>query len=130
MAAPTSSDTSQLEVIYSSREERVFLRDLVDEELQMAFDTWWTSMKVETKHAIVWKSSRHASAWRFFRHCAIAENGNPGVICIVCHQVLSHPSENGTSTMGKHLLTKSHKAKLNELTAKEVRLLTGAAGDE
>ena len=130
MASQTRADTSLLEVIYSAKEEHIFLRGLADEALQIAFDEWWSSMEVQTKHAIVWKNSRHASSWRFFRHCAIAENGCPGVICIVCHTVLTHPSENGTSTMGKHLLTKSHKAKLSELTVKEVDFLTGSAGDE
>jgi len=45
-------------------------------------------------------------------------------MCIVCHQVLRHPSEHGTSSMGKHLLAKPHIAKLNELTEAEVTELT------
>jgi len=52
------------------------------------------------------------------------ENGIPGIKCIKCHQVLRHPSEHGTSSMGKHLLAKAHIAKLNELTESEVTELT------
>jgi hypothetical protein len=130
MASSQSPDISSLEAMYSLTEQRVIVRDLTDVELQNTFDTWWDSLKVVTKNKIVWNSSRHASAWRFFKHCANAQTGSPGVICIVCYQVLTHPSENGTSTMGKHLLTKGHKAKLNELTENEVSLLTGKPTEE
>jgi len=58
------------------------------------------------------------------------ENGRPGIICIVCHQVLRHPSEHGTSSMGKHLLAKAHIAKLKELTESEVTGLTSSTVDE
>jgi len=58
------------------------------------------------------------------------ENGSPGIICIVCHQVLRHPSDHGTSSMGKHLLAKAHIAKLNELTESEVTELTSSTVDE
>jgi len=48
------------------------------------------------------------------------ENGSPGMIGIVSHQVLCHPSEHGTSSMGKHLLAKWHISKLNKFTESEV----------
>jgi len=51
-------------------------------------------------------------------------------MCIVCHQVLCHPSEHGTSSMGKHLLGKAHITKLNELTESEVTELTSSTVDE
>jgi len=57
-------------------------------------------------------------------HCRIEETGSPGIISIVCHQVLCHPSEHGTSSVGKHFLAKAHIAKLNELTELEVTELT------
>jgi len=60
----------------------------------------------------------------------MAENGSPGIKCIVGHQVLRHPSEHGTSSMGKHLLAKAHIAKLNELTESEVTELTSSTVDE
>jgi hypothetical protein len=58
------------------------------------------------------------------------ENGSPGIICIVCHQVLHHPSEHGTSSMGKHILAKAHIAKLNELTKSDVIELTSLTVNE
>lgn len=130
MSASESIDTSCLVEVRSARGDRVFVRDLTDETLQMAFDNWWKSMDVKTKHTIVWKTSRHAASWAYYKHCANAENGSPGIICIVCHQVLAHPSENGTSTMGKHLLTKVHTAKLSELTEQDRSLLTTATAGE
>jgi hypothetical protein len=53
-----------------------------------------------------------------------SEIGSPGIIFIVCHQVLPHPSEHWTTSMGKHWLTRVHIAKINELTASEVTILT------
>ena len=63
-------------------------------------------------------------------HCGIEETGSPGIICIVCHQVHRHPSEHGTSSVGKLLLAKAHIAKLNELTESEDTELTSSTVDE
>jgi hypothetical protein len=63
-------------------------------------------------------------------HCGIDENVSPGIICIVCLEVLRHTSEHGTSSMGKHCLAKPHIAKLNELTESEVTELTSSMVDE
>jgi hypothetical protein len=87
-------------------------------------------MNEGSKRPIAWNASRHAPSWRFYLHCRIEETGSPGIICIVCHQVLRHPSEHGTSSMGKHLLAKAHIAKLNELTDSEVTELTSTTVDE
>ena len=87
-------------------------------------------MYVETKTTIVWSGFQHAAAWRFYKYCTKTDNGCPCVICIVCHTVLVHPSENGTSTMVKHLQSKIHKAELNKLTESDVSLLAGTAGDK
>jgi hypothetical protein len=87
-------------------------------------------MNVGSKRPIALKNSRHAPSWQFYLHCGIEETGSPGIICIVCHQVLRHPSEHGTSSMGKHLLAKAHLAKLNELTESEVTELTSSTVDE
>jgi hypothetical protein len=54
------------------------------------------------------------------------DSGSPGIICIVCHQVLRRPSEHSTSLTGKHLLVKAHIAKLNKLTESEVSELTNS----
>jgi hypothetical protein len=130
MSETKSLNTSLLEVIISSKNEPVFIRDLSDLTLQTVFDAWWASVNVGSKWPIAWNNSRHAPSWRFYLHCGIEETGSPGIICIVCHQVLRHPSEHGTSSMGKHLLTKAHIAQLNELTVSEITQLTSSIVDE
>ena len=123
-------NTSLLEVMICSKTDRVFIRDLSDLTLQIIFDAWWASINKSSKQPIGWKNSRHPPSWRFYLHCGFEETGSPGIICIVCHQVLRHPSEHGTSSMGKHLLAKAHIAKLNELTESEVTELTSSMVDE
>jgi len=118
------------EVMISSKNERVFIRDLSDSTLQILFDAWWASMNVDSNRPIAWNNSRHAPSWRFYLHCGTEETGSAGIICIVCHQVLCHSSEHGTSSMGKHLLTKAHIAKLNELTESEGTQLTSSTVNE
>jgi hypothetical protein len=113
MANTKSLTTSLQEVMISSTNECVFIGDLFYLTLQIIFDAWWASMNVGSKQPIAWTKSRHAPSWQFYLHCGIQETGNPGIICIVCDQVLRHPSEYGTSSMGKHLLAKAHIAKLN-----------------
>jgi len=125
-----SLNTSLLEVIISSKNECVFIRDLSDLTLQIIFDAWWDSMHVGSNRLIAWNNSRPAPLWRFYLHRGMEENGSSGIICIVCHQVLRHPSEHGTSTMGKHFLAKAHIAKLNKLTESEVTELTSWTVDE
>jgi hypothetical protein len=114
----------------TSKNEIVFIRDLSDLTLQIIFDDSWALMNVGSKKPIAWKNSRHASSWRFYLHSGIEETGSPGIICIVCHQVLRHPSAHGTSSMGKHLLAKAHVAKFNELTASGVTKLTSLTVNE
>ena len=130
MSDSQSLNTSLLEVMISSKNKRGFVRDLSDLTLQIIFDAWWASMNVGSKRPIAWNNSRHAPSWRFYLHCGMEENGSPGIICIVCHLSLRHPSEHGTSSMGKHLLAKAHIAKLNELTESEVTELTSSTVDE
>jgi hypothetical protein len=81
-------------------------------------------MNEGSKRPIPWNNPRHAPSWEFYLHCRIEATGSPGIIFIVCHQVLRHPSEPGTRSMGKHWLTKPHIAMLNELTETEVTELT------
>jgi hypothetical protein len=121
---------SLLEVMISSKNDRVFIRDLSDITFQIIFDTWWASMNVGSKRRIAWNNSRHAPSWRFYLHHGIEESGCPGIICIVGHQVLRHPSQHRTSSMGQHLRAKAHLAKLNELTMSEVTELTSLMVDE
>jgi len=130
MSDSKSLNTSLPEVMISSNNELVFIRDSSDLTLQIIFDAWWASMNVDSKWTIAWKKSRHVPSWRFYLHCGIEETGSPGIICIVCHQVLCRPSEHGTNSMGKHFLAKAHIAKLNELTQPEVTALTNSTVDE
>jgi len=87
-------------------------------------------MNVGSKGPIAWNNSRHAPSWQFYLHCGNEETGSPGIISIVRHQVLHHPLEHGTSSMGKHLLAKAHIAKLNELTVSDVTELTSSTVTE
>jgi hypothetical protein len=130
MADSKSLNTTLLEVMISSKNERVFIRDLSDLTLQIIIDAWWASMNEGSKRPIAWNASRHAPSWRFYLHCGIEQTSSPRIICIVCHQVLRHPSEHGTSSMGKYLLAKAHIAKLNQLTDSEVAELTSTMVDE
>jgi hypothetical protein len=114
----------------SSKNECVFICELSDLTLQIMFDAWWASMNDGSKRPIAWNNSRQVPLWRFYLHCGIEETGSPGIIHIVCHQVLRHPSEHGTSSMGKHLLAKAHIAKFNKLTESEVTELTSSMVDE
>jgi len=125
-----SINTSLLEVMISSKNEWVIIRDLTNLTLQIIFDTSWASMNVGLKHPIARKHSRHAPSWHFNLHCGIEETGSPGIICIICHQVLRHPSEHRTSSMGKYMLTNAHIAKLNKLTESEVSEMTSTTIDE
>jgi len=130
MSDSKSLNTILHKVMISSKDERVFIRDFSNRTLQIIFDTCWASMNVDLKQPIAWNNSRHAPSWRFYLHCGIEETGSPGIMCIVCHQVLCHPSEHGTSSMGKHLLAKAHIAKINKLTESEVTELTSSTVDE
>jgi len=87
-------------------------------------------MNIGSKQPIASNTSRHAPSWRFHLHCGVKVSNSPGVICIVCPQVLCHPSENGKCSMGKHLLAKAHITQLNELTESEVTELTCSTVDE
>jgi len=130
MSDAQSLNISLLEVMISSKNECVCICDLSNFTLKMIFDAWWASMNEGSKRLIAGNNSRHALSWQFYLPCGMEETGGPGIICIVCHQVLHHPSEHGTSSMGKHLLAKAHIAKLNELTDSEVTELTSSTVDE
>jgi len=96
------------EVMISTKSDLFFIRDLSDLTIQIIFNAWWASMNVGSQRSVAWNKSRHASSWRFYFHCGIEETGIPGIICMVCHQVIHHPSEHGTTSMAKHLLAKAH----------------------
>ena len=114
----------------SSKNEHIFIRNLSDLTLQTIMDGCWASMNIGSKWPIACNNSRHLPSWQYNLHCRIEETSSPGIICIICHQVLRHPSEYGTSSMGKQLMAKAHIAKLNELTDSEVSELTSLMVDE
>jgi len=83
-------------------------------------------MNIGSKRHIAWNTSRHAPLGRFFSHCEMEETGSHNIIYIISHHVLRHPSEHGTSVIGKHLLMKAHIAKWNTLTDFEVTEFTSS----
>jgi len=87
-------------------------------------------MDVGSKRHIASNDSRHVPSWQFYLHCRIEEPGSPGIIFIVRQNVLRHPSEHGTSSMGKHLRVKAYIARLNELGELEVTDLNRSMVDE
>jgi len=98
----------------SSKNEHNYIRDLSDLTLQIIFDAWWASMNSGPKHLIAWNNARHAPSRQFYSHCRIDETGSPGIICTIVHEVLCHPSEHVTSSLGKHSLVNDDVAKLNK----------------
>jgi len=101
MSDSKSFNTSVLEVIISSKNKRVFIRDLSDLTLLIIFNAWWPSFNVGSKRPTGWNNSRQASSWRFYLHCGIEETSRITIICIICHQVLRHPSEHGAAQRGQ-----------------------------
>jgi hypothetical protein len=123
-------NTSLQEVMISSNNERVLIHDLNDHTLPIIFHTWWAFLNVGSKHSVAWNTARHAPLWQLYLHYCIEQTGSPGIICIVSHQVLPHPSEHETCSMGKYLLAKAPIAKLHKLTKSEVTKLTSSVVDE
>jgi len=119
-----------LKVKISSNNACVFIHDLSDLTLQIIFDGWWASVKVGLKRPIVWDNSGHAHSWWFYFHCRMDETGSPGIVCIVCHQVLGPPTEHATSSNGKHFPAKGHIAKLKQSTESDVTEMTHSKVDE
>jgi hypothetical protein len=130
MSDSKSINTSLLEDMISSKNERVFILDLSDLILQTIFDACWASITVGSKHPFAWNHSRHPSGEQYKLHLGIEETGSPEIICIVCHEVLHDPLEHGTSSAGKDLLANVYIAKLIELTESEGTELTSIKVDE
>jgi hypothetical protein len=57
MSDTKSLNTSLLEVMISSKNERIFIRDLSNLTLQIVFDAWWASINVGSKRPITWNNS-------------------------------------------------------------------------
>jgi len=130
MSDSKSSITSVLELMMSSKNKRDFIPDLSDRTLQIIFKAWWASMHGGSEPPIASDISGHAPSWWIYSQCRREGNSIPDIICIICHDVLCHPSEHGSSSVGEHLQAKAHIAKLNELTESEVTELTSSMVDE
>jgi hypothetical protein len=121
-----SFNTLLFEVLICSNNEGVFILELIDHTLQIIFDAWRASMNVGSKRPNAGNNSQYVPSWWFYLHCGIEETGSPGIICIICHQVLRHLSEHGTSSVGKDLLANDRIANWNELTESEGTELTSS----
>lgn len=116
-------------MIYS-KHERVCTRDLSNLTLQIILDASGAWTNVSSKLPIVLDDYTHAPLCQSYLHCGIDETGSISIKYILCHQVLSHPSEVWMSWMGKHLLTNAYTGKLNELREAVVKQLTRSLFDE
>jgi len=56
MSDPEFLNTSLLEVMRSSKNERVFIEDLSDLTLQIIFHAWWATMNVGSKWSMAWNN--------------------------------------------------------------------------
>jgi len=130
MSDSLSLNTIWLEVMISAKNEHVFIRDSSELTFQIIVNACWASLNVGSKWPIAWNMSRYAPSWRFYFHCGIEETGSPGIIWIVSHQVLRHPSELAIHSMENHLLANAHIAKLNERTQWEVTEMTCLTANE
>jgi len=130
MSDSQSINTSLVEVMISSKNKPVFIRSLSDLTFQIMLDAGWTSKPVSSKRPIAWSDSRHTPSRCLYVQCRFEETGSTCIMCIVCHQVLHHPSQYGPSFMGKHLLAHVHIIKLNKLTESEVSELNSSTVDE
>jgi len=108
----------------------VIIHALNDLTARIIFHALRASRNACSKCPICWNDSRHAPLWWLYLHCRIEVTSSTGIIGIVSHQILRHPSKHGTSSMGKHMLAKAHIVKLNELTKSEVTKLTSSTVGE
>jgi hypothetical protein len=65
MSDTTSLNTSLLEVMITSKNERIFIPHVSDLNVQIIFDAWQVSIYVGSKQPIAWNNSIHAPSWRF-----------------------------------------------------------------
>jgi len=87
-------------------------------------------MDVASKCSVAWNNSGSGSSSWYYLHCGIEGSTIRDIICVVFHQVLRHPSEHGTSLMGKHFVGKAHIAKLNKSSQSTLTQLTSSMVDE
>jgi len=66
MSDAASLDSPVLEVVISSNNECVIIRDLTDRTLQIILDARCSSLTVGWKCTIAWNNSSHVPSWQFF----------------------------------------------------------------
>ena len=66
MSDSKSLNTSFLEVMISSKDERLCICGFSVCTVQIIFDAWWSWMNVGSKRPIGWNNSRHAPSWWFY----------------------------------------------------------------
>jgi len=130
MSNSTSWYTMLVEIMISSKNQRVSIQDLSNLTLQIILDAYWVSLNGGTKSPIVRNISTHAPLGQFYFHCVIEETGSPGTKWILCHQVLRYPLANQTSSMGHCLVANAHIVMLNEVRSLGVTELTSCMVDE
>jgi hypothetical protein len=87
-------------------------------------------MNLDSWRPIALNNCGHALSWWFYLYCGSVETGSPGIICVICQQVLHHPFEHGTSSMGKPLQAKAQIANVNKWTESEGTELPGLTIEE
>ena len=125
-----SFNIALLKVMISSTNEHIFIHHLSDLTLQIMINSGWASLIGDLTRPIPWNSSRHAPSWQFYLHFGSEKTGSPGIIIIIWHQLLCHPSEHGTSAIGTNVLARAHIATFDELTELEFTELTCSTVDE
>jgi len=98
-----------------SKNECVSTGDLSYLTVESIFDACWASMNIGSESPIGWNHSSHAPPSQFHLHCGIEHTAIIGIICIMCHPVIRHPSEHGTCSMWKHLLAISSHGKVTQI---------------
>jgi len=119
-------NASSVEVMISSKNQPIFIRDWNDFTSKIMFNAWWASTNIGLKRYIDWNNSRHTASWGCYLHCTFQETSSPGSIYITCHHVLRPVLEHGTRSLRKLLLANTHIAKLHKLTVSQVMELTSS----
>ena len=103
----------------------VYIRSPVDRQLMDAFDIWhvscnWKPEKENNRKygKLNWDSTKYSQSWEMFEQCAFVKDGYPQISCIVCLNLMQHPSINGNKTMNDHVEGAVHKKNIAKLKLK------------
>jgi hypothetical protein len=121
---------SLLEVVISSPNTHVLIRDWRNLSLLIIFNAWWVSLTVGSWHPIASSNHTQAPCGPLYLHCRMETGGIISIIGIVCHQVLHLVSPPVISSMWNHLIGKVLIATFNESKESDVHDLTCSTVDE